>query len=142
MIRQASNVAPGQAIRSLVVALRGAGLTIFARVDHAANAERAELAMPDSQVIIFGNPKVGTPLMVERPEVALDLPMKMLAYTDADGQHWVAYQDPTVLADRYAVSPEHPSIQTMVAAMARFAAIAAGESPMQPPADQADSPNS
>ena len=73
--------------------LKEKGMGIFGRVDHAANAEKAGLSMPATQVLIFGNPKAGTPLMLSAPSMALDLPMKMLA-AEADGKVTLSWTDP------------------------------------------------
>lgn len=85
----------------LQAALESKGLTIFARVDHGAGAESAGLDLAPTQLLIFGNPKLGTPLMQAGRSVAIDLPQKALAFEDADGQVWLAYNDPTYLARRH-----------------------------------------
>lgn len=77
------------------------GISVFARVDHAAGAEKVGLQMNDTQLLIFGNPKMGTPLMNEQILMGLDLPMKMLAWKDASGQTWLAYTSPQALQQRH-----------------------------------------
>ena len=77
------------------------GISVFARVDHAAGAEKVGLQMNDTQLLIFGNPKMGTPLMNEQILMGLDLPMKMLAWKDASGQIWLAYTSPQALQQRH-----------------------------------------
>ncbi len=77
------------------------GITVFARVDHAAGAEKVGLQMNDTQLLIFGNPKMGTPLMNEQILMGLDLPMKMLAWKDASGQTWLAYTRAEALQKRH-----------------------------------------
>jgi uncharacterized protein (DUF302 family) len=79
------------------------GLTLVAKVDHAAAAEQVGLVMPPTVVLIFGNPRVGTPLMLETPLLALDLPLKLLVHEDAAGQTWVSCDAPGYLADRYGI---------------------------------------
>lgn len=81
--------------------LKEKGLTQFARIDHAANAEKAGLTLRPTEVIIFGNPKVGTPLMQCAQSIAIDLPQKMLISQDADNNVWLAYNDPVYLRDRH-----------------------------------------
>jgi len=77
------------------------GLTVFARIDFSGDAERAGLALPPSGLVILGNPKAGTPLMVAAPTVAIDLPLKILAWTDEEGRTWVAYNEPDYLQARH-----------------------------------------
>lgn len=77
------------------------GLTVFARIDHEANATNVGLKLAPTEVIIFGNPKVGTPLMQCSKTVVIDLPQKALFWEDANGQAWVSYNEPVYLAERH-----------------------------------------
>jgi len=79
------------------------GVTLFAHVDHTAGARQVGLQMQEAHVLIFGNPKGGTPLMVARPLVALDLPLKVLIWEDADKKAWVSYDTPEFLAQRHGI---------------------------------------
>lgn len=79
------------------------GMSVFARIDHRANAESVGRSMPDSQVLIFGNPKAGTPIMLQDPAAALDLPLRVLAYSDPGGNTWVLYHNPRGLEKSFAV---------------------------------------
>ncbi len=81
--------------------LKERGILVFARIDFSGDAERAGLRMPAEQMLIFGNPKAGTPLMLAVPAAGLDLPLKMLAWEASDGNVWVAYNDPQYLVQRY-----------------------------------------
>ncbi len=85
-------------------ALARAGVTLFAEVDHAANAARRGLAMAPARVLVFGNPEVGTPLMRAVPTVAIDLPSKVLVWEGAGGQVQVAYNTPQYLKERHGIS--------------------------------------
>jgi uncharacterized protein (DUF302 family) len=85
--------------------LKQAGVTVFARIEFSADAARAGLTMHPETLVIFGNPKAGTPLMVARPSVGLDLPLKALFWEDADGHSWVAYNDPAYIVRRHALTP-------------------------------------
>jgi uncharacterized protein (DUF302 family) len=96
----------GETLRRLEETVRGKGLTIFARVDHSDEAQRAGLAMQPAHVLFFGSPKAGTPLMVASPLLALDLPLKALVWQDAGGRVWVSYTSPAYLAARYAIPDE------------------------------------
>ena len=81
--------------------LKERGLTIFARVDHSGEAEKAGLKMRPSQLLIFGSPKGGTPLMVAAPSVAIDLPLKALVWEDESGRVWLSYNASEYLQQRH-----------------------------------------
>ena len=74
---------------------------IFAVIDHSGEAEKIGLHMPNTKLIIFGNPKAGTPLMLAAPLVAIDLPLKILVWEDADARVWITYNDPDFLSNRH-----------------------------------------
>ena len=76
---------------------------IFARIDFSGDAGRAGLHMRPEQLLIFGNPKGGTPLMQAVPTIGLDLPLKALVWEDAEGKTWLAYNDPKYIVQRHAV---------------------------------------
>lgn len=88
---------------SVVKALQGAGLTIFAQIDQQAAAHDVGVAMQPMVLVIFGNPEVGTPLMQAYPSLAIDLPLKALVWEDAGGQVWVSTNDPGYLQKRHAL---------------------------------------
>ncbi|HJY86660.1 MAG TPA: DUF302 domain-containing protein, partial [Candidatus Acidoferrales bacterium] len=90
-----------ETIRRLDEVVRAKGLTVFTRVDHRAGAREVGLDMQDEQVLIFGSPRAGTPLMVARPLVGLDLPLRVLVWRGSDGRVWASYQDTAFLAKRY-----------------------------------------
>ena len=110
----------------LVKALEDKGIKIAARVDHAAAAKSVGLEMPPAEVIMFGNPKLGTPLMLANPEVANDLPMKMLVWQDKAGKVWVGYVAAEILKARHALVGNDDGIKAMSGALAAFAKAAAG----------------
>jgi uncharacterized protein (DUF302 family) len=80
---------------------RARGLTIFSQIDFSGDAERSGLVLRPTGLVILGNPKGGTPLMVAAPTAAIDLPLKVLAWEDAQGQIWVAYNDPEYVRARH-----------------------------------------
>ena len=80
---------------------REKGMTIFARIDFSGDAARAGLEMPAERLLIFGNPKGGTPLMQSAPSVGIDLPLKALIYQAADGGTTIAYNDPRYITERH-----------------------------------------
>ncbi len=79
------------------------GLTIFARIDFSGDAQKVGLTMRPTQLLIFGNPKAGTPLMIVSPSIAIDLPLKALAWEEADGKVWLSYNKPEYLKERHGV---------------------------------------
>jgi uncharacterized protein (DUF302 family) len=86
--------------------LKEKGITIFALIDHSGEAEKAGLQMRPTQVLIFGSPKGGTPLMVACPRLAIDLPLKALAWQDEQGQVWLSYNSPEYLRERHGFPEE------------------------------------
>jgi uncharacterized protein (DUF302 family) len=104
---------------------RARGLTIFAQIDFSGDAARSGLAMPPTGLIILGNPKGGTPLMVAAPTAAIDLPLKILAWTDGDARNWLAYNEPAYLQARHGFPPE---LSKNIEALGALAAAAAGDS--------------
>ena len=111
----------------MVTALESKGITVFARIDHAAGVASIDAELPNSQVLIFGNPKLGTPLMQENPEIGLDLPLKALAYEDDAGDVWLVYTDPAELKARYGLADNDPVFETMTSALSNFSAAATSE---------------
>ena len=108
----------------LEAALRAKGVTVFARIDHAANAKRVNIALPPVQLLIFGNPRLGSPLLASNPMVGLDLPMKALVWEDADGKVWLGYTAAATIAERYRIEDRAAIIDTMTGALKNFAAAA------------------
>ena len=105
----------------LQAALEKKGMTLFARVDHAAGAKRVGKSLPPTQLVIFGNPKIGTPLMHCAPSVAIDLPQKALIWQDAAGQTWYSYNDPAFLAHRHHIEGCKPILAKIGKALGAFA---------------------
>lgn len=89
-------------------AIEGRGLTVFARIDHRAGAQRAGLDMPPATVLVFGDPKIGTPAMLAAPLLALDLPSRILVW-ERDGVAQVSCQRPDFVADRFGIPPDVPA---------------------------------
>ena len=95
-----------ETLKRLQSVLQAKNLDVFARVDHSGEAEKVGLKMRPTQLIVFGSPKAGTPLMVASPTLAIDLPLKALAWEDADGQVWLSYNSPEYLKQRHNVPDE------------------------------------
>ncbi len=87
----------------LIAAVTSRDITVFARIDHAANAVEVGMDLRPTQLLIFGNPRAGTPLMQDRQTVGLDLPLRALVWEDEDGEVWATFDDPQWLASRYAL---------------------------------------
>jgi uncharacterized protein (DUF302 family) len=106
LIQIASGYSVDETLQKLEAAFAANHLQVFARVDHSGEAEKAGLKMLPAKLLIFGNPKGGTPLMVAAPSLAIDLPMKALVSQDAQGKVWVTYNDPAYLQERHGVPAE------------------------------------
>jgi uncharacterized protein (DUF302 family) len=100
--------------------LQKKGLTIFARIDHSAGAAKIQMQLRPTQVLIFGNPKMGTALMHSNQAVGIDLPMKVLAWKDEQGRVWIAYNDPGYLADRHQINDRGEVFKKMTGALAKL----------------------
>ena len=83
--------------------LKEKGITVFALIDHSGEAEKVGLTMRPTQLLIFGSPKAGTPLMVAAPSAAIDLPLKAIAWEDAQGKVWLSYNAPEYLQQRHGI---------------------------------------
>jgi len=90
-----------ETIQRLDVLVKSKGLIVFTRIDFGADAAKVNLRMRPAQLLIFGNPKSGTPLMIASPSIALDLPLKALAWEDAEGKVWLSYNAPEYLKRRH-----------------------------------------
>ncbi len=109
-----------ETINKLETVLKKKGMTIFKRVNHTAGAEKVGMQLRPTELLIFGNPKVGTPLMLCSQTAALDLPQKALAYKDENGQVWLAYNDPVYMAQRHNIQGCENSVQKVTKALAKF----------------------
>ena len=106
IISKPSKYSVPETLHRLETILAAKGIQVFARVDHSGEAEKAGLKMPPTQLLIFGNPKGGTPVMLAAPTAAIDLPLKALAWQDGSGQVWLSYNDPAYIQRRYGLSAD------------------------------------
>src|SRR6516165_6985031 len=90
-----------ETVEKLKGMLRDKGITLFALIDHSGEAEKAGIKMRPTKLLIFGSPKAGTPLMLAAPSSAIDLPLKILIWEDAQGKVWVSYNSPAYLQKRH-----------------------------------------
>ena len=95
-----------ETLQHLTAILQQKGLAVFALVDHSGEAEKVGLKMRPTQLLIFGSPKAGTPLMLAAASLAIDLPLKALAWEDGNGKVWLSYNSPEYLRDRHAIPEE------------------------------------
>ncbi|BCO08021.1 hypothetical protein GF1_03970 [Desulfolithobacter dissulfuricans] len=101
------------------------GMTVFARINHAEGAQKVGKKLRPTELIIFGNPRVGTPLMQCAQSVGIDLPQKALIWEDEKGQVWLFYNDPEYLADRHGIKGCDEVIKKIANALGNFARTAA-----------------
>ncbi len=106
ILRTASNHSVEETVARLKSILEAKGVKLFTIVDHSGKAASAGLKMPNTKLLIFGNPKAGTPLMLASPSAALDLPLKILIIEDATGKVWISYNAPAYLQARHHLPPE------------------------------------
>ncbi len=123
LIAVKSSYSPKETMDRLEVLLKEKGMTIFARVDHAAGAAKVGKNLRPTEVLIFGNPQGGTPFMECSQTVGIDLPLKMLAWEDESRQVWIGYNDPSYLAKRHGV-PECAVAANLKQALAGIAQAA------------------
>jgi uncharacterized protein (DUF302 family) len=112
IISKASKHSVPETLDRVDALLQSRGIKIFVRVDHSGEAEKVGLKMPPTQLLIFGNPKGGTPVMLAAPTAAIDLPLKALAWQDADGKVWLSYNDPEYIKKRFGLTDDQ--IKTIV----------------------------
>ncbi len=101
-----SNHSVDETVEKLKGILQARGVSLFALVDHSGEAEKAGMKMRPTKLVIFGNPKAGTPVMLAAPSSAIDLPLKILIWEDAEGKVWVTYNSPAYLQERHSLPPE------------------------------------
>lgn len=102
--------------------LQAKGIKLFALVDHSGEAEKIGMKMPPTKLLIFGNPKAGTPLMLSTPHSAIDLPLKILIWEDVHGTVWISYNSPEYLQQRHGLSAQMVQTLSVVETLAKNAA--------------------
>src|SRR6516165_433655 len=125
LITLRSSYGPRDTMNRLETEVKGKGLTVFARIDHAAGAAEVGLSLRPTELLIFGNAKGGTPLMQSVQTIGIDLPLKVLVWQDASGSTWLSYNDPNWLAKRHGLGHEvDATVNAMSAALAAMARAA------------------
>ena len=123
IVKIASHHSVDETVDKLKTILQSKGVTLFALVDHSGEAEKVGLKMPPTKLLIFGNPKGGTPLMLAAPSAAIDLPLKILVAEDSQGKVWISYNSSQYLKERHGLPQDLlPNI-----AVVETLATAAGE---------------
>ena len=113
-----SNHSVDETVERLKGMLQSKGITLFALIDHSGEAEKVGMKMPPTKLLIFGNPKGVTPLMLAAPSIAIDLPLKILVWQDAQGKVWLSYNSPEYLKDRHGLPPDLPKNIAVVGTLA------------------------
>ncbi|HEV3034653.1 MAG TPA: DUF302 domain-containing protein [Solirubrobacteraceae bacterium] len=113
-----------ETMSSLTAAIERRGLKVFARIDHAAGAREVGLELADEEVVLFGSPRSGTPLMQDDPRVGIELPLRMLVWREGE-QVLLGHHDPRELSARYGVSSHARTLEQMAALLDALAAEAA-----------------
>lgn len=122
LITVASRFSVSETLDRLTTALKGAGLRVFARIDHASNAKEVGLSLRPTELLIFGHPKGGTPLMQDKQTAGIDLPVKALAWEDEEGRVWLTYNEAAWLATRHGLGAESANaIEAIEAGLATLA---------------------
>ncbi|MGB7283010.1 MAG: DUF302 domain-containing protein [Candidatus Acidiferrum sp.] len=121
MVHLSSPYSVLETLKRVETLLQERGLTIFCRVDHSGEAEKVGLNMHPTQLILFGSPKGGTPVMVASPTIAIDLPLKALIWEDAGGKVWVSYNSPEYLQQRHSVPADLVKNISAVGPLLQFA---------------------
>jgi uncharacterized protein (DUF302 family) len=106
IITKPSKYSVPETLHRLETILTAKGIQVFALVDHSSEAEKAGLKMPPTQLLIFGNPKGGTPVMLAAPTAAIDLPWKALAWQDTSGKVWLTYNDAAYIQRRFGLTDD------------------------------------
>jgi uncharacterized protein (DUF302 family) len=113
-----SRFGPKETMDRLAAEVTARGMTVFARIDHAAGAAAVGLPLRPTELLIFGNARGGTPLMQSTQTIGIDLPLKALVWQDASGDTWLSYNDPAWLAQRHERGGEtQPAVNAMTAAL-------------------------
>lgn len=122
IINKASNHSVDETVEKLKGILQAKGVTLFALVDHSSEAEKVGMKMRPTKLLIFGNPKGGTPIMLAAPSAAIDLPLKILVWEDAQGKVWASYNSPAYLQQRHGIPQDLlPNIAVVDALAAKAA---------------------
>jgi len=122
IVDKPTNHSVDETVEKLKGILQSKGVALFATVDHSGEAAKVGMKMPPTKLLIFGSPKAGTPLMLASPSVAIDLPLKILIWEDAQGKAWLSYNSPAYLQQRHSIPAELMQNIAVIEALASKAA--------------------
>jgi len=126
LVRVSSTHSVAETIDRLAAAVKAAGANVIARVNHSKAAASIGLDIPDEELLIFGNPKIGSPVIRDAPATGLDLPLRVVAIEETGGTVMI-YRDPAAMAREHGLPTDHPSIVKMTGALGKLTAKAAAE---------------
>ncbi len=124
LIEKRSTYSVDETVRRLKGVLEKKGIRLFAHVDHRKNAQGVDQELGQIQLLMFGNPRLGTPLMRSNPTIGIDLPMKILVWQDGQGRVWVAYNDPAYLVRRHGIGDRGAVVEKMSGALNKITDLA------------------
>ena len=127
MVVKASSHGVSETIDRLEEIVKKKGITVFLRLDHAAGAKSVGKSLRPTEILIFGNPKLGSPLMMSNQSVGIDLPLKAIAWEDASGKVCLAYNKPEYIAQRHQLEDQQKVIEKMTGALDKFTNYAIGQ---------------
>jgi len=125
MIHQMAPGSGADTVDAFTKVLESKGATVFATVDHAKGAAKADMDLAPATLVIFGNPRIGTPLMQAAPTMGADLPLRVLFYEDADGMTHIVYHDLDKVAAEHGIAADHPALAKAKGAMKNLTAAVA-----------------
>ncbi len=126
-INVASDANVATSVKRLTVAVETAGARVFNTIDFAAGNASVGKDLRPTTVVIFGSPKIGASALQTGQTMALNLPLRILFFEDANGQTWATYDDPTAVAPSHGLASDHPAVLAMKGALEKFSAAATGE---------------
>ncbi len=132
MIVKQSAFGVGKTLDRMGIAMERAGIKVFARINHGKAAKSVGQEIGDIQLMVFGNPKLGSPLMASNPTIGIDLPLKVVAWKDAAGKVWLGVNDPAHLAARHGITDKDAVFKKMTGALNSFMGIATTKGALKP----------
>ncbi len=127
MIVKASANSVSVTMDRLEQVIKKKGVTVFLRLDHAKGAKKVGNDLRPTQLLVFGSPKLGSPLMISNQTIGIDLPLKAVVWEDADGKVWLAYNDPAYLSNRHNIKDRAPVFAKMTKVLNKFTNFAVGK---------------
>ena len=120
LITKQSHHSADETLDRLTAILKKKGITIFARVSHSAGAKKSNIPLRKTELLIFGNPKLGSHFFTSKQTAGIDLPMKALAWEDEKGKVWLTYNDPAYIAKRHGIKDRAKIVAKMTKALDNF----------------------